>query len=219
MCGFLFLTTVSSTSVNQAGPPDISVFVHNYIDMGHHTFDATKASKLEDAASRYRYVSRDELLWALELASSETVVDLGSGTGFYTDAVAPHVEHVYAVDIQDQMHDVYREKGLPENVELVTSGVESLPFADDHLEKAVSTMTYHEFASDEALAELARVLEPGGRVVVADWSAEGTGDPGPPLTERFTATNAATALQDAGFDIGFQATRPETFLVIGDNDE
>ncbi|AQL42072.1 SAM-dependent methyltransferase [Halorientalis sp. IM1011] len=183
--------------------------------MGHHTFDAGKAAKLEDAAARYQSVSREELLWGLDLTGAETVVDLGSGTGFYTDDIAPHADRVYAVDIQEEMHDHYREKGVPENVELVTSGIEDLPFDDDELDRAVSTMTYHEFATDEALAELARVLASGGRLVVADWSADGTGEDGPPLSERFSEREAATALEDAGFEIEFRATRPETFLIVG----
>jgi SAM-dependent methyltransferase len=187
--------------------------------MGHHTFDASKAPKLEDAAARYRYISREELLWALDLTGFEAVADLGSGTGFYTDTIAPHVAHVYAVDIQEAMHDYYREKGVPENTERVTSGVDSLPFATGHLDRAVSTMTYHEFASDQARSELARVLTPGGRLVIGDWSADGTGEDGPPLEERFTMDEVTTALRDAGLEIDFQAARPETFLVVGIYDE
>ncbi|MFB6142095.1 MAG: class I SAM-dependent methyltransferase [Halorientalis sp.] len=183
--------------------------------MGHHTFDAANATKLEDAARRYRYLSREELLWALEPGESDTVADLGSGTGFYTDAVAAHAAKVYAIDVQEAMHEYYRDKGVPGNTELVTSGVESLPFASGRLDKAVSTMTYHEFASAEALSELSRVLAPGGRLVVVDWSVEGSGDDGPPLGERFGTDDVTSALREAGFGIEFQATRPETFLVVG----
>ena len=185
--------------------------------MGHHTFDAGEAAKLEDAAARYRSVSREELLWGLDLTGTETVVDLGSGTGFYTDDVASHADRVYAVDVQEAMHDHYREKGVPANVDLVTSGIEELPFEDGELDAAVSTMTYHEFTTASALAELARVLPSGGRLVVADWSADGSGENGPPLSERFGADEAATALEDAGFDVEFRATRPETFLVVATN--
>ncbi|WP_232688846.1 class I SAM-dependent methyltransferase [Halobacterium zhouii] len=186
--------------------------------MGHHTFDASKAAKLEDAAERYRYVSREELHWALDLTDDHTVADLGSGTGFYTDTIAPHAARVYAVDVQEAMHEYYRDKGVPENTELVTAGVEDLPFAADHLDRAISTMTYHEFASDQALSELERVLAPGGRLVVADWSADGTGEDGPPLAERFTASEVTAALRDAGFRIEFTATRPETLLIAAVND-
>ncbi|QLC35491.1 class I SAM-dependent methyltransferase (plasmid) [Halarchaeum sp. CBA1220] len=182
------------------------------------TFDTENASKLEDAAQRYRYLSREELLWALSPDGDETVADLGSGTGFYTDDVAPYVGHVYGIDVQAEMHDHYHEKGLPANVELVEADVADLPLADDELDGALSTMTYHEFASDDALAELVRVLEPGGRLVIVDWAATGDGEAGPPLKTRFDVDGVVTTLRDAGFRIEFRAARRETFLVVGDLD-
>ena len=182
--------------------------------MGHHTFDATKADKLESAADRYRYVSREELLWGLAPDGDQTVADLGSGTGFYTDDVAPHVDRVYAVDVQEEMHDYYRRKGVPENVDLVTADVGDLPFADDRLDAAFSTMTYHEFAADDALDELARVVAPGGRLVVADWAATGAGADGPPVDERYATDEAVDAFSDRGFASVFEATRPETYLLV-----
>jgi ubiquinone/menaquinone biosynthesis C-methylase UbiE len=186
--------------------------------MGHHTFDVSRAESLEDPAARFEYLSREELLWALALEGGETVADLGSGTGFYTDVVAPPAGPVYAVDIQPAMHAFYREKGVPPNVELVTAAVGELPFEDDHLDRALSTMTYHEFVSADAIAELSRVLESDGRLVIADWSAEGSGESGPPLDERETAASATAALGEAGFHIAFEATRPETFLVVAVSD-
>ncbi|WP_435551476.1 class I SAM-dependent methyltransferase [Natrinema sp. CGMCC1.2065] len=182
--------------------------------MGHHTFDAERADKLEEAEQRYRFVSAEELLWALSLSPDDTVADLGSGTGFFTDDVAPHAGAVYAVDLQAAMHEYYREKGVPENVDLVTSDVSDLPFDDGDVDAAFSTMTYHEFASDEAIAEIRRSLAPNGRLVIVDWAATGTGEAGPPVEERYSADEAADALREAGFEIEHGAVRPETFLLI-----
>ena len=185
--------------------------------MGFHTFDAEKAAELE-RPDRYRWVSAEELLGALTADGDDraaaTVADLGSGTGFYTDAVAPHVERVHGVDVQAEMHAFYRDKGIPENVSLVESDVSDLPFADDALDAAFSTMTYHEFASDEALAALARVIRPGGRLALFDWSAAGDGAHGPPADERFAASDAADALEAAGFDVLTASERTETFAVV-----
>ncbi|MFW6382897.1 MAG: class I SAM-dependent methyltransferase, partial [Haloferacaceae archaeon] len=142
--------------------------------MGFHTFSIDRADDLEEP-DRYRFGSREELLCALAPGGDDVVADVGSGTGFYTDEIAPHVGRVYAVDVQAAMHDRYRQKGTAGNVEFVTAEASSLPFDDDELDAAVSTMTYHEFATDAALAELARVIRPGGRVVTLDWSREGSG--------------------------------------------
>jgi ubiquinone/menaquinone biosynthesis C-methylase UbiE len=181
--------------------------------MGFHTFDASRADRLERPERRYRFLSAEELVGALALDPGDAVADLGSGTGFFTDDVAPHAGRVHAVDVQEAMHDYYREKGVPENVDLVTSGVGDLPFADGALDAAFSTMTYHEFAGDDALAEIARVLAPGGRLVVVDWAASGSGEAGPPVDERFDAATAADALRDHGFGVDRAAVRPETFVL------
>ena len=182
--------------------------------MGFHTFDVEKADRLEDPAVRYRWVSAEELIGPLAASDTRVVADLGSGTGFYTDDVAPHAETVYGVDVQPEMHDRYREKGVPENVELVASDVADLPFADGRLDGAFSTMTYHEFASPAAVAELARVIDAGGPLVTFDWSAEGDGDHGPPADERYAASDAVDALEAAGFDVVSAAERTETFGVV-----
>ncbi|MBX0297590.1 class I SAM-dependent methyltransferase [Haloarcula nitratireducens] len=186
--------------------------------MGHHTFDADRADKLEDAQRRYQFLSAEELCWALSPDGDETVADLGSGTGFYTDDVAPAVDHVYAVDIQEAMHDYYREKGVPENVDLVTSGVDGLPLETDSLDTVFSTMTYHEFASEQALSEITRVLKPQGTFVIVDWAASGNGSHGPPVDERFSAAETSSALRQHGFTVEFEAVRPETFLVTATAD-
>ncbi|WP_144902924.1 class I SAM-dependent methyltransferase [Halobellus captivus] len=181
--------------------------------MGFHTFDIERADALEDAG-RYRFCSREELLGALDPGREDVVADVGSGTGFYTDEVAPLVKRVYAVDVQPEMHDHYREKGAPENIEFVTAEASSLPLEDDELDAAFSTMTFHEFASEEAFEELARVIRPGGRVVTLDWSKSGSGADGPPTDERFGLGDAVDALEGVGFTTSQGVTREETFVHI-----
>lgn len=181
--------------------------------MGFHTFDPERAPELEDA-TRYRWCSSEELLALLEPDPDATVADLGSGTGFFADDVAPFVGQLYGVDMQAEMHAFYREKGVPENVELLEAGVDDLPLADDALDAAFSVDTYHEFATEESLAELARVLRPGGRLVTVDWSATGDQRAGPPLAERFSLGEAVSHLAESGFTVTHAADRTETYVCV-----
>ncbi|ADD07249.1 putative S-adenosylmethionine-dependent methyltransferase (plasmid) [Natrialba magadii ATCC 43099] len=181
--------------------------------MGFHTFPVERADKLEDP-SRYRFCSREELLEMLAPDADDVVADLGSGTGFYSRDVAPFVDTVYAVDLQEEMHEYHRTEGLAPNVTLVTAGVDSLPFEDDELDGAFSTMTHHEYATDETMAELARVIRPGGRLVTVDWSGAGTGDDGPSMDERFSPDEVVGQLEDAGFSLERVHDRPETLAVV-----
>ena len=179
--------------------------------MGFHTFDVDRADALEEE-SRYRHCSREELHALVAPFEGMALADLGSGTGFYTDDLAPAVGTLYAVDVQEAMHDLYREKGVPENVALVAADVESLPFEDDALDGAISTKTYHEFASEGALAEIARVVRPGGRVVTIDWARSGEGEAGPPRAERYDVDHAVTRFIEAGFGVERAESRRETFV-------
>ncbi|MFQ3293390.1 MAG: ubiquinone/menaquinone biosynthesis C-methylase UbiE [Halobacteriales archaeon] len=181
--------------------------------MGHHTFDASGASGLDDP-SRFRYCSHEELVAPLDLDGGEVVADLGSGTGFFTTEIAPYAGVVHAIDVQRSMHEYFLAKDVPENVELETAEVGDLPFQDDAFDAAFSTMTYHEFLSDAALAELARTIDAGGRLVIVDWSANGAGEAGPPTEERFSLAEAREALEGSGFAVTDGAERPETFHLV-----
>jgi ubiquinone/menaquinone biosynthesis C-methylase UbiE len=182
--------------------------------MGFHTYDPGRADQLEEE-SRYRWCSTEELLALLAPRAGEAIADLGSGTGFYTDDVAPHAGTVHAVDVQPEMHELYERKGKPANVRPVTAGIADLPFAEDALDAAFSTMTYHEFSGAAAMAELARVLRPGGRLVTVDWSRRGDGADGPPLDERHDLGHAVSANSEAGFTVDHAVSRTETFVCRG----
>lgn len=178
-----------------------------------HTFDPAKADRLEDV-SRYRYCSRDDLISLLSPSATDLIVDLGSGTGFYTRDVAPHTERLVGVDIQPTMHGLFQEHGVPTNTALVTGGIDALPFDTDVVDVAFSTMTFHEIATPAALREVARVLRSGGRFVTVDWSANGLGEAGPPREDCVTANEASAMVSEAGFTVRQTDERVETFVLV-----
>lgn len=180
--------------------------------MGFHTFDPAEADRLEDV-SRYRFCSREELLGAVGVDTDAHLVDLGSGTGFYTRELAPFFGRLSAVDIQEEMHELFRKKDVPDNVALVESSTDALPFDDSSADAAVSTMTAHELPLAETLTDLYRVLRPGSPVVVVDWSADGRGEAGPPVDERHPMRTVTEALVEAGFSVDRAVERPETYFI------
>ena len=115
--------------------------------------------------------SRTDLLALLDLLDeSWTVGDLGCGTGQLTEALAPAVKRVIAVDESGAMLNAAKRRlSSFENVEVRGGNVESLPIEDGELDVALLFMVTH-FVIDPAkvLAEVKRVLKPGGRLVVLD---------------------------------------------------
>lgn len=178
--------------------------------MGFHTFDAAEADRLEDP-SRFRFCSREELLGALP--DGGRLLDLGSGTGFYTDELAPFFTRIVAFDLQPTMHERYRDRGMPEAVWPVTGDARQLPFAAGAFDAAVSTMTFHECASEAFATDLSRVLGDESPAVFVDWSADGRGEAGPPRSERYDAAEARALLSAQGFEVRTAVERSETFVI------
>lgn len=177
-----------------------------------HRFDPEASAKLEEV-ERYRYLSRDELVAALDPDPSDVVADVGSGTGFYTREIAPFVSRVLALDLQPSMHRQFASHGLPSTVSQVIAKASHLPLDSGSIDGAYSTMTFHEY-DPGAIEEVFRTLRPGARFVVADWSSEGSGERGPPVSSRAGPADAAETVERAGFEIRTVEGRPETFLIV-----
>ena len=101
------------------------------------------------------------------------VADIGTGTGFLAAGLAPVVKQVYAVDGSAAMLDVARRNlGELSNVELRQADGSALPFDDASLDAVFANMYLHHCPDPgAAIAEMARVVRPGGRLVITDMDA------------------------------------------------
>jgi len=111
-------------------------------------------------------------LWAVLglIDPTLTVGDLGCGTGQLTETIAPYVRRVIAVDGSGEMLDAARRR-LAElrNVDVRKGELETLPIEDGELDAAMLSLVLHYSPSPgKTLSEVARVLRPGGRVLVVD---------------------------------------------------
>jgi ubiquinone/menaquinone biosynthesis C-methylase UbiE len=103
----------------------------------------------------------------------ERALDSGSGAGALAFALAPHVREVVAVDLVPELLEQGRKRagGFP-NVSFVEGDATKLPFDYGSFDLAASLRTLHHIARPElAMAELARVTRPRGRVLVIDQIA------------------------------------------------
>jgi SAM-dependent methyltransferase len=90
---------------------------------------------------------------------AQLVVELGAGTGKLTRAIAELGVRVVAVEPDPRMLAVLHEHGL----EGVEGTAESIPFGDGEADGVVAGSSLHWFEFEKAVAEIHRVLRPGGR--------------------------------------------------------
>lgn len=104
------------------------------------------------------------------LPADWVVADLACGAGSATVRLAPFVSRVIAVDVSPEMLEAARQRsrGLG-NVEFQEGDLGDLPIADGSCDAALLLLALtHLPKPASALAEMARILRPGGRAVVVD---------------------------------------------------
>jgi arsenite methyltransferase len=141
-------------------------------------FDDKMARRLEAIyVSEDAFRRRRAVLDVLELKSNEQILDIGTGPGFLAREMADAVGQrgaVLAVDFSDSMLGLARTRCLGrQSVRFQKAEATQLPVPDDSFDVAVSVQYEYVAEVEKALAEMFRVLRPGGRaaVVSTDWDS------------------------------------------------
>ena len=103
----------------------------------------------------------------LELGPDATVVDLAAGTGKLTSALGVRFARVIAVEPDDAMRAYIAGESL-------AGSAEAIPLADDAVDAVFVGEAFHWFDWERALAEIQRVVRPGGglAVIARSWGEQ-----------------------------------------------
>jgi ubiquinone/menaquinone biosynthesis C-methylase UbiE len=113
---------------------------------------------------------RDKALALAGIIEGKTAADIGAGSGFITEALVGAGLKVVAVDQSPDMIALMRVKfaGVKE-IDYRVGEAESLPIADSSIDYAFANMYLHHVEVPLAgIKEMARILKPGGRLVITD---------------------------------------------------
>jgi len=132
---------------------------------------AATAERVAEHGARQVETVRGELTRLVTFRGDERVLDVGTGAGVLALAVAPLVGEVVGVDVVPELLAAARREA-PANATFVEGDAEKLPFEAGEFDLVACRRTLHHVRRPElAIAEIARVTAPGGRVLVNDQVA------------------------------------------------
>ena len=134
-------------------------------------FGATAEGVAAHAREQIEGVREELRVFLAPLSGDERALDAGTGAGTLALALAPLVREVVGVDLVPELLEAAR-RDAPANATFVEGDATALPFESFSFDLACSRRTLHHVSRPElALAELARVAKPGGRIFVDDQIA------------------------------------------------
>lgn len=136
-----------------------------------------------------KFRARDKLLDRLQLRGDETVLDVGCGHGLLLIAAAKRLPHgrSMGIDLWSQVDQGNNSReatlenakleGVTGRVEVRDGDMRKLPFPDSSMDAVVANLAIHNISSREgrreAIAEIVRVLKPGGQAALMDFKHVG----------------------------------------------
>ncbi|RHW77140.1 malonyl-ACP O-methyltransferase BioC [Colwellia sp. RSH04] len=123
------------------------------------------ASQSYDVSARLQRFSGKHLMPWLPKKTDLTVLDLGSGTGFFTDLLAGNYQRVIGLDISKDMLRFAKSK-RDEDILWIEGDAHKIPLANESVDLIYSNLVIQWFNPlDVAINEMLRILKPGGLII------------------------------------------------------
>ena len=117
----------------------------------------------ESPAGKLRWQRRVKML-TTHLKSSDKVLEIGCGTGYFTKEIVKTGALVNAIDISPELLNIAKQEITETNVSFVIENAYDLSFKENSFDSIVGSSVLHHLEIGKAISEMFRVLKPGGSI-------------------------------------------------------
>lgn len=160
-----------------------------------------KISYLESPERRKEF-SPEELLNMIPVKETDSMLDFGAGTGYFSIPAAKRIKgNVYALDIDATMLEIINKKALEEqlrNIVPVQGSMEALPLPDGSIDIIIASLVLHEIQPlAPLLQQMKNILKKEGYLVCLELEPKDSSEKAP----RITLEGMEREMIEAGFKI------------------
>lgn len=192
--------TQSDTATTDNQPPKD----HNQANKHMHKHKFEDLVKNFESADRANWQKPEEVIKKLGNIKGKTVMDIGSGTGYFSFKLVEAGAKVIAADVNKKFREFIRQKQKERNVSEDQLRTLKLPYdsprlASEEVDAVIIVNTYHHIENRKKyFNQVLEGLKSDGKLLVVDFKKEKTPH-GPPLKMRLTVQEVKKELQEAGF--------------------
>lgn len=170
----------------------------------HHSHGKHRNGKISylESPERRKEFSPEQLLNMIPLKETDSILDFGAGTGYFSIPIAKRTTgDVYALDIDTAMLEIIKEKALKEqltNIVPVKGSIEELSSPDGTIDVIIASLVLHEIQPlGPLLQQMRNVLKKDGYLICLELKPKGNSNKGP----RITLEGMEREMKEAGFQI------------------
>lgn len=172
-----------------------------------------------ESPERTKSFPPEALLKLLSIKRTDTILDLGAGTGYLAIPAAQMVdEFVYALDLDPKMLEVLASKAKSENgsnIKLVQGRTDAIPLPDASIDIVLASLILHEVQPlSETMQQIKRVLREGGQFLCLEYEKTESDSDGPPMQIRIPSSVMEQELERAGFCVTRKLLSKDSLYVI-----